>query len=143
MRSVHWVEQDLSTNKLRWRQNKRELGGSIEYSDRHLEHTVEVVKKKATKTKPEVRESVGRYTDAEQKKLASAFDPLVKALDKAFGHVLWWHYDHPTGTLLYGRTGNERAQATQTDIRKIADQCFEKFTKALSSIHEKEITPGR
>jgi hypothetical protein len=144
LRTIDWVQQDLNTGALNWRQIKRAPGQyPPEYSDRRITHSETVVVKKATKTKPEVTEEQDRYTEAEQKRLRAIFEPLVRALKNAYGNtVQWWHFDH-SGLLLYSIGGNERSQALRSSVVKIAEDCFEKFSTAVSKLHGHPIVPRR
>lgn len=142
-RSVDWVEQDLNTGALLWRQGKRETGQfPVTYTDRRVDHQVQVQTKKATKKKLAEWESRPRYTEAQQKQLAALFEPVIKTLKSRYGNFSWWHYDFPTGTLLYG-SGAQRVQVQANDVIKLADQAFEKFSKQLSKLHGHAIVPAR
>ncbi len=142
-RSVDWVEQDLNNGTLLWRQGKRETGQyPVTYTDRRSDYVEQVVAKKATKKSPVEYEAQAKYSDSDQQKLVNIFAPLIKALTSRYGSFSWWHYDFPTGTLLYG-SGGSRVQVTAQDIIKIADIQFQKFTKALSALHGKSIAPAR
>lgn len=140
-RSVDWVEQDLHTGVMLWRQGKRETGQfPVTYTDRRSDFLATITKK-ATKTKPATSDTQPRYTEAEKKQLSAIFDPLVKAMTTRYGSFVWWHYDYPTGTLLYG--GQPRQQVQANDIVKLADQSFTKFAAALSKLHGHKIGPAR
>jgi hypothetical protein len=143
LRTIDWVQQDLNTGALNWRQIKRAPGQyPPEYSDRRVDHSEDVVVKKATKKKPAVVESQSRYTTAEQKRLQKIFEPLVDALRSSYGPVQWWHFDH-SGLLLYSVGGNERAQATRPAVVRAAEDAFAKFSEAVSKLHDHPILPRR
>lgn len=142
-RSVDWVEQDLNSETLLWRQGKREIGQfPAIYTDRRLDHSEQVITKKATKKRSANYETAPKYSAADQKKLQATFEPMLKAMKARYGSFSWWHYDYPTGTLLYG-SGNQRIQVTANDVVKEADLAFIKFTKLLSTLHGHTIAPAR
>lgn len=142
-RSVDWVEQDLNGETLLWRQGKRETGQfPVTYTDRRLDHTEQVLTKKATKKISAEYETQPKYSEVDQARLVAAFKPMIDAMKARYGGFSWWHYDFPTGTLLYG-SGNQRTQVTANDVVKQADLAFTKFTKLLSTLHGHTIAPAR
>jgi hypothetical protein len=127
-RSVDWVEQDMNSENLLWRQGKREVGQfPVIYTDRRLDF---------------VEQDKPKYSEANQKKLVDVFSPLIAAMRARYGNFSWWHYDYPTGTLLYG-SANDRQQVTANDVVKQADLAFVKFTKILSTLHGHTIGPAK
>lgn len=140
-RNVDWVEQDLNSDVLLWRQGKRGEGQyPVQYTDRRLDFSLQVQTKKATKKKPAEFGVQPRYTDVEKAQMLKVFEPLIAGLKSRYGAFSWWHYDFPTGTLMYG-SANQRQQVQATDLIKVADQAFKKFTKTLSIAHGHAIAP--
>lgn len=140
-RSVDWVEQDLNNGTLLWRQGKRDEGQyPVQYTDRRQDFSRQVETKKATKKKPAEVATMVRYSEAEKIQMNKAFEPLISALKSRYGSFSWWHYDFPTGTLMYG-SSNQRQQVQANDLIKLADQGFKKFTQILSKVHGHAIAP--
>lgn len=140
-RRVDWVEQDLSSDTLLWRQGKRGEGEyPVQYTDRRLDFSRQVQTKKATKKAPAEMGTMVRYSEAEKAQMNKAFEPLINALKARYGAFSWWHYDFPTGTLMYG-SANQRQQVQANDLIKLADQGFKKFTQVLSKVHGHAIAP--
>lgn len=140
-RRVDWVEQDLNSDTLLWRQAKREEGQfPPEYTDRRSDFSKQVETKKATKKKPAEVSTMIRYSLAEKVQMKKAFEPLIEGLKSRYGAFSWWHYDFPSGTLMYG-SANQRQQVHANDLVKLADRAFKKFTQILSKVHGHAIAP--
>lgn len=134
-RSVDWVEQAID-GPLLWRQAKREAGQHpVQYTDRSSDHY--------QYEEGDITQPQDRYSEAQKKQLQAIWKPLASALEKRYKSLQWWHYDHPSGTLVYSIGQNERAVSTATDLIKLADSCFEKFTTMLSDLHGATIVPAR